>query len=149
MFLFASLTTNIVIIVLAAIVVAAVVGFLLRKDTAMEQRKRTANVVVSMLRRRNGPIDQLLAKFLEDFVIGDLSGMWQELKAGAELLNDPAKVHKLGLEQFYADLIFYLSNADELPKIKAAVDKAIAGATQDAQAKVAALGAAATAKPGT
>jgi hypothetical protein len=72
---------------------AALVGrYLYRKDTEVEDRRRAANRLAGTLRAKGL---KHVPEFLEDYGVGDYSGMAKKIHKAAVLLEDPAHAEAL------------------------------------------------------
>lgn len=66
--------------------------FLFKRDTAKEERRRSAAKLAGML-RSNGLSH--LPDFLEDYAVGDYSGMARNMAKAAALMSEPAAAEAL------------------------------------------------------
>lgn len=74
-------------LVVAVVVAALLLGILVfKKDTEIENRRRAANEVASILREKGL---RIIPDILSDYAVGDYSGMVAKFKHAAKLLLNP------------------------------------------------------------
>lgn len=110
---------HVLIVVLAALVAGGMVGWLLRKDTAFEERQR-AYVKLSALLEKWG--FKHLAVITENIAIKDLDGVVRETILLARLMQDEEQAMTLLAENFHYQLPLRLERPQDREKLLKAVD---------------------------
>lgn len=108
-----------ILIVVGVVALGVVAGrWLFTKDTEVEDRRRAANRTAGILREKGL---ELIPSFLEDYGVGDYSGMAKKMKDAAVLLSNPASVDAEFEKVWEKLLAKKLSSPEELAKVEASI----------------------------
>ena len=114
------LASPLVMIALASITLYATGRFMFRRDEAIEDRRRKAIKLAGDCQKCG--LD-FLAPVLEDYSVGDYSGMLHRLRAFADDIRDDATRRQI-LDRFFATQLTYrLRDAEQRRKIVEAVSQ--------------------------
>lgn len=107
------------LVAVGAVTIGFVVSkFLYKKDTEVEDRRRAAFKVAASLQQKGLTV---LPAFLEDYAVGDYSGMAKKLKDAAVTMSNPAAVEAEFATVFNKLLQAKLNDPAELEKLAAAI----------------------------
>jgi len=109
---------DLAIIGMAAMCAAALVAWLYRKDTAIEQRRKHAIELASLLKSYD--LDRL-GGIVTNYAVGDYSGLVHEIELLLKEISNPEQAFALLGKSFFKQLPHRLETAGEKEKIIAAV----------------------------